>query len=231
MRTPSPNLDRLQVVAAGFGELLSQIVFVGGAVIELYVEDPSAPPIRNTEDVDCVIPVFKRSEMHEWDERLRRRGFRHDVSQGAPICRWLFDGVPVDVMPPADRVLGFTNRWYRPGMKHAIRKPLPNGLEIQVFALPWFLAAKMVAVRSRGWPDLRMSHDFEDIVYLWDCVPDLAEQIARAPKDLGSWIREELAAWRAAAGSLREAVECVLPPDSPRRAEKVYREMVEPPWG
>ena len=34
---------------------MRKVVFVGGSVAELYAEDPAAPDIRPTMDVDCVI--------------------------------------------------------------------------------------------------------------------------------------------------------------------------------
>ena len=48
----------------------------------------------------------------ELGERLRTLGFREDRREGAPLCRWLFEDLVIDVMPALERVLGFTNRWY-----------------------------------------------------------------------------------------------------------------------
>ena len=54
--------------------------------------------------------------MKSFSERLRALGFREDISEGAPRCRWLIDGMELDVMPVDEKVLGFTNRWYRAAM-------------------------------------------------------------------------------------------------------------------
>ena len=37
---PSTNMNMLQTVASGLGELKDEMVFVGGAVAELYASDP-----------------------------------------------------------------------------------------------------------------------------------------------------------------------------------------------
>jgi hypothetical protein len=37
---PSDNINMLQTVARGLGDLRDEMVFVGGAVAELYADDP-----------------------------------------------------------------------------------------------------------------------------------------------------------------------------------------------
>jgi hypothetical protein len=85
----------LQTVANGLGELKEDMVFVGGYVAELYATDPATSDIRPTMDVDCVIELSSRRAHAELEENLRARRFKHDTSQGAPICRWVFAGVIV----------------------------------------------------------------------------------------------------------------------------------------
>lgn len=52
---PGKNILMLQTVANGLGELRDEMVFVGGAVAELYADNPAASEIRPTIDADCVI--------------------------------------------------------------------------------------------------------------------------------------------------------------------------------
>ncbi len=220
----SLNIERLEAVARGLGDRLWETAFVGGAVVELYVVDPAAPPVRNTADVDCVVSVAESHGMRQWEDDLRARGFRNDIQQGAPICRWIFDGTIVDVMPSNQEVLGFTNPWYVSGMENTVQYRLPSGTVIRIFALPWFVATKMVAVRSRGGNDLRWSHDFEDVIYLWDCIPDFVDQLNGAPAFLLDWITQELKDWRAHP-EIREAVECVVEQASPQRIHRILVEL------
>ena len=42
------NVEMLEIVAEGLGELLDEVVFVGGATVTLYVTDPAAPEARPT---------------------------------------------------------------------------------------------------------------------------------------------------------------------------------------
>ena len=54
---PSDNTEMLQTVANGLGDLIDEVVFVGGAVTELYADDPASSDIRPTQDVDCTIEL------------------------------------------------------------------------------------------------------------------------------------------------------------------------------
>ena len=57
---PGKNIVMLQIVADGLEELKEKVVFVGGAVTELYADDPASSDIRPTLDVDCVIELSSR---------------------------------------------------------------------------------------------------------------------------------------------------------------------------
>jgi hypothetical protein len=130
---PKNNIEMLQTVADGLGELKDEIVFVGGAVAELYVDDPASSDIRPTQDVDFTIELSSYKKHTELEENLRTKGFANDNSQGAPICRWIYRDIKVDVMPTNETVLGFNNRWYPGGVENKILKTLPDGTEIYVF--------------------------------------------------------------------------------------------------
>lgn len=54
---PSSNIIMLQAVARGLGDLKDKMVFVGGAVAELYASNPDVADIRTTLDIDCVIEL------------------------------------------------------------------------------------------------------------------------------------------------------------------------------
>ncbi len=64
------NIDMLQIVATGLGELKEVLVFVGGAVAELYADDPASSDIRPTQDVDCVIELSSRMEHARLEKNL-----------------------------------------------------------------------------------------------------------------------------------------------------------------
>lgn len=183
----------LSLVARGLGPLKDEAVFVGGATIELYIVGAPVIKVRPTDDVDCVVSVVSRIEYHKIEERLRALGFQHPMNEGAPICRWRYQDVPVDVMPIEGRIFGFSNRWYPGGFENSIRAKLPDGQEIRVFALPYLLASKIEAFKDRGKGDFLGSSDMEDIVTLLAGVPDFQEQLAGAPEDLRAYLREGFA--------------------------------------
>ena len=101
----STNIEMLQTVAIGLGELKDEVVFVGGAVAELYADNPAASDIRPTKDVDCVIELKSRMEHARLEENLRTKGFEHDTSKDAPICRMIHKNIKVDVMPTDEDII------------------------------------------------------------------------------------------------------------------------------
>lgn len=54
----SSNVNRLKIIAAGLGDLCRDVVFVGGSVAELYADDPAAPDIRPTINLESQALIF-----------------------------------------------------------------------------------------------------------------------------------------------------------------------------
>lgn len=71
---PGENIKMLQTVANGLGELKDEMVFVGGAVAQLYADNPAASEIRPTIDVDCVIEIRSKYQFAQLEENIRARG-------------------------------------------------------------------------------------------------------------------------------------------------------------
>ena len=65
----SSNITMLQVVADGLKELKDEMVFVGGALVEVYASDPAASDIRPTLDVDCVIELSSGTNFRKFPIR------------------------------------------------------------------------------------------------------------------------------------------------------------------
>lgn len=189
------NLEMLVRAAKALGPLKDEVVFVGGAVVDLFITDPAAPRPRFTEDVDVVVEVTTYGAWAEVGERLRALGFREDRREGAPLCRWLFGDLIVDVMPALERVLGFTNRWYRQARKQSEERELPGGVRIRVVTAPLFLATKIEAFRSRGRGDFVASHDLEDIIAVVDGRPALADEVKAAPPRLRRFLASTVGRW------------------------------------
>jgi len=86
----SSNLSMLQIVADGLGELVDEVVFVGGSVAELYADNSALSDIRPTMDEDCVVELSSKTSYYQLEKKLRTRGFVNDLSKEAPICRWIY---------------------------------------------------------------------------------------------------------------------------------------------
>ena len=86
-------------VAEALGPLRERVVFLGGCATGLLLTDTAAPSIRSTKDVDVIVEVGTRSAYYKIEQELVMRGFQHDTSEGAPLCRWTFEDLLLDVMP------------------------------------------------------------------------------------------------------------------------------------
>ncbi len=183
-----PGSALLRLAVTRLQPLLADLVFVGGQVAELLITDPAAVRIRPTDDIDVVTRAVTRGQYFELGQELRKLGFREDTSPGAPLCRWhTEDGIRLDVMPVAGKILGFSNRWY----ERAIERPLEvqlEGLPVRVVSAPVFLATKWEAFEGRGGEDYFGSHDLEDILTLVAGRPELPEELRNAPGDVREWV-------------------------------------------
>jgi hypothetical protein len=110
------NIELLEVAAEALGDLLDDVMFVGGATIELWLTSSGAADVRPTEDIDVVVEVATRTAFHEFEAELRRRGFAEDQASRV-ICRWRHNELQLtlDAMPSRADILGFENRWQAAG--------------------------------------------------------------------------------------------------------------------
>lgn len=223
---PSTNIEMLQTVANGLGDLKEDMVFVGGAVAELYASNPDISEIRPTLDVDCVIELRSKTAHIKLEEDLRALGFANDTSKGAPICRWVYQDIMVDVMPSDSDILGFSNLWYDEGIENKISKTLPNGTEVFVFPSEYYLAAKFEAHKGRGGDDLRQSHDFEDIIYILDNCSEILDNISNSNKTVIAYLKEECKNLLINDG-LTEGIESALPYGSEEEATEIIIELIQ----
>lgn len=179
----------LSLAARGLGPLKDEVVFIGGATIELYVAGGHGLNVRATDDVDCVVEVSARIGYHKLEEKLRDLGFRHPTDEKAPICRWEYRGIYVDMMPLDGAVLGFSNRWYHEGFERSKPTRLPDGQEIRIFTLPYLIASKLEAFKGRGREDFMGSSDMEDVVTIIDGAEDFKAQVAQAPLSVREYLQ------------------------------------------
>ena len=171
------NLAMIETIANALGDLKEKVIFVGGSVAELYADCPEVSDIRPTKDVDCFLEIHTYFQYTKFEDEIRKLGFKEDTTQGAPICRKIYRGIRVDFMPNDEKVLGFSNRWYADGIIHKKQNVLPNGTNIYILHIEYYLASKFEALFNRGGKDIRGSHDWEDIVYIMDNSAELVNSI------------------------------------------------------
>ncbi len=189
-REKNPNLEIMILAVEQLGELVDEMVFLGGCATGLLITDPAAPPIRVTRDVDAIVQVVSRADYYQLSEKLRARGFKEDVSEGAPICRWLAGNIVLDVMPVDTQILGFGNKWYAPAMANSEPMKLPDGKAIRMVSAPYFLITKLEAFEGRGGGDYLLSHDIEDIIAVLDGRPDVIQEVLKSEPALVTELTE-----------------------------------------
>jgi len=186
------NLALLSDTARLLKPLLGELVFVGGSTTALLITDKAAADVRPTYDVDAIAEITSYAAYMDFSERLRKLGFTEDTSEGAPICRWRQKKTILDVMPLDEKILGFSNRWYKSAMDTALVHELEPGLHVRVVTGVFFCATKLEAFAGRGKNDYMSSHDLEDLIAIADGRTELVKEIHAGPEDVRTYIASEI---------------------------------------
>lgn len=214
MRLQHPNLAKIELVAHALGGLREQLVFVGGCAVDLLLTDPAAAPARVTYDVDLVARVEALAGYHALEKQFALLGFKRDMAQDAPICRWRYNNLEVDLMPMDSGVLGFANRWYPLAVQTAQVVALSAEMSIRLISAPAFMATKFEAFYDRGRGDLLGSHDLEDIVNVVDGRLELVSEVTLATPELRQYLAAQCQALLAMPGFMNALPGMVFPDES-----------------
>jgi hypothetical protein len=223
------NVEMLESAAATLAALPDEVVFVGGATVELWATDLGIPEFRPTEDVDAIVEISTLAAYYRFEDRLRAAGFVNMEEEGV-ICRFRHreSGFLLDVMPTEASILGFENHWQKKAFPRAVEVALPSGRSIRAIPPTYLMATKLEAFRSRGKGDLLASKDFEDVIVLIDSRTELVEEMASADEELRKFVSDRLAELleielfeSAAEGALRGG------PETLERYEEVVRPRIE----
>jgi predicted nucleotidyltransferase len=174
-------------IAHALGELNERVVFVGGAVVSLYINDPAADDVRPTQDIDFIMEIAHLAHLESVRENLIQKGF-YQTSEDNVICRFRYEDIKVDVM--ATKAIGWApaNPWFEAGFNHLVQFDL-DGRKIRCLSLPYFLASKFAAFYSRGTKDPRTSKDMEDIAYILNHRLGLAEEVLSSSEEVKQYLR------------------------------------------
>lgn len=136
----NPNLAILELVAQALGPVCERVIFVGGCATGLLLTQERPDRIRITEDVDIVAQALTAHDYHGIEKQVRAQGFSNDMRPNAPICRWVYKNVTLDLMPTVKDILGFANRWYPLALQTAELVTLPSGMSIRLISARFSLA-------------------------------------------------------------------------------------------
>src|SRR5215469_979028 len=187
------NLDLIIEAARLVKPPLGELVFVGGSTTALLITDKAAAAVRPTYDVDAIAEITSYAAYADFSKRLRKCGFAEDAGEGAPICRWRQKKTILDIMPLDEKILGFSNRWYKPALDCAVVHELgPPDLHVRVVTGIYFCATKLEAFAGRGKGDYQSSHDLEDLIAVVDGRAELVKEIHAAPEDVRAYIASEI---------------------------------------
>ena len=188
-------LEMLEKVAHALGEeLRARLVFVGGCSTAVLITDEiTLQEVRATDDVDLIADIKGFVEWGKLQEKLHARGFKVSGEDDV-ICRMRLGELKVDFMPDDERILGFTNQWYKQGIETAIKYTLPSGNVIKHLTPPLFVATKLEAYLDRGEGDPLGSHDLEDILLLVDGREELIDEVKLADEEIRQFVKEQLSA-------------------------------------
>ena len=182
------NEETIKKVAVALGELNKKVVYVGGAVVSLYADDPSAEDVRPTKDVDIFLEIVSYGKLAKLQEELATKGF-HPAQDEEVMCRFKYDDILLDVMSTEKVGWAPADKWFEPGLKN-IEKIKINGITINILHVSYFLATKFNAFHDRK-EDARTSKHFEDIVYVLDNREKLVEEIINSPADVRDYLTQE----------------------------------------
>jgi predicted nucleotidyltransferase len=187
LKNQTINLGVVEKVAARLEELNRDVIYVGGAVVSLYVTDQGAEQPRPTKDIDISVQISTYAQMDKLREKLALKKI-YPAATEKIMYRYSYEDILIDFIPFEPTPLGPTNSWLKPGFKKAY--PVNIGeVEIKILPVSLFLATKWEAFKSRG-NDPRTSHDFEDIIYIVDNNLEVVKDIRKADKDVQDFLKE-----------------------------------------
>ena len=202
------NLRIVEKVALTLQELNDEVIYVGGAVISLYVTDQGAELPRPTKDIDISVQVSTYSQMEQLRIKLAAKNI-YPAPTETVMYRYSFGDITIDFIPFEATPLGPTNRWLKPGFRKAYPVKIGDAT-IKILPASLFLATKWEAHKNRGG-DPRTSHDFEDIIYVIDNNIEIVQDIKHTEKDVQEFLKS-MSIEILSHSSMNEIIECHLNP-------------------
>ena len=208
LKNQTINLKVVEKVALALEEINDDVIYVGGAVVSLYITDEGAEQPRPTKDIDISVQISSYAQMDQLRERLASKKI-YPAATETVMYRYTYENVLIDFIPFEETPLGPTNKWLKPGFGRAYPVTIEKA-EIKILPVSMFLATKWEAYKNRGG-DPRMSHDFEDIIYVIDNNLNLIDDVVKSDKDVQVFLKE-MSNEILSHPSLNEIIECHINP-------------------
>lgn len=161
------NIGALRSVSGRLDAVRLSYAFTGGAVVNLLLDHPDLSPARPTDDVDVIVELASDERYSSIETKLRESGFEHDMSEGAPKCRWRLGLLVVDIMPTRGEGIGLNTKWFDEVLSEA--QPINYaGTTLRVVSPVGLLVLKYLTFCERGEHDYYASHDLEDFITVID---------------------------------------------------------------
>jgi len=189
------NLVTLNSISSELEKVEVEFAFLGGTIVGFLLDNPSLIRLRVTDDVDAIANVVTFLEYANLEKQLRKLGFENDASEGAPICRYIYEGSKVDVIPVKDHTGEMNDEWFEYAIKTAGPKTLDD-VTVPTISATCFVATKLAAFHGRGNKDYLGSHDLEDIMTVVDGRASLHAELENEEPSLrqfvAGWFRDLL---------------------------------------
>lgn len=208
LKNQTINIKVVEKVAISLEEINNEVIYVGGAIVSLYVTDEGAEQPRPTKDIDISVQISSLSQMERLREKLASKNI-YPAPFEKVMYRYYYENILIDFIPFKETPLGPTNRWLKPGFKKSYTVNIGE-IEIKILPVSLFLATKWEAFKNRG-KDPRTSQDFEDIIYIIDNNKEVLEDVRDADKDVQDFLKE-MSSEILNHSSRNEIIECHINP-------------------
>jgi hypothetical protein len=178
----------IKQVAQALEELNEEVVFVGGAVVALYADDPAAEDVRPTRDVDLFLEIVSYGQLSKLQMKLDAKGF-YPAREEEVMCRFKHKEILVDIM--STNAVGWApaDKWFKPGLSNLEQYTIGD-IKINILNISYFLATKFNAYHDRD-EDPRLSKHFEDIIYLLDNRRSLVKELNECSGEIKEYLITE----------------------------------------
>jgi predicted nucleotidyltransferase len=104
LKNQTINIKVFEKVAFALGELNTDVIYVGGAVVSLYVTDVGAEQPRPTKDIDISVQVSSYAQMDQLREKLANKKI-YPAPTETIMYRYSYEDILIDFILTKKRLL------------------------------------------------------------------------------------------------------------------------------